>query len=98
MKCVDNPSVKWSALDIEAHIEPIIEEVLIDNPLEHEELVAFNAIKDGDKMESYFHGLIEEVFEVNQEVIIEFINQRIQDHLYYNREEIINEIKSLIKK
>ena len=92
MKYVDNPAVQWSALDIEAHIDPIIERDdasinFVDGRMEY-----------ADKLEHYFHELIEEVFEVNQDDIIEFINRRIQDHLYYNREEIINEIKSLIKK
>lgn len=79
-KYVDNPAVQWSGLDIEAFIDPIIE-------LTKEQ---------SEKLQDYFDEEIENVFESYRDDIIEFINYKIQDHIYYNKKQITEEINSIL--
>jgi len=82
-KYVDNPAVQWSGLDIEAFItisDPIIE-------LTKEQ---------SEKLQDYFDNEMENVIESYRDDIIEFINLKIQDHIYYNKKQIKQEINSIL--
>jgi len=79
-KCVNNTAVQWSGLDIEAFIDPIIE-------LNKEQ---------SERLQDYFDNEMENVIESYRDDIIEFINLKIQDHVYYNKNEMLNEIKQIL--
>ena len=81
MKQVENASLNWSGSDIEAFIDPIIEPTA----------------EESKKLQGYFNSVMEDVIESHRDDIIEFINNIIMDHIYYNKQEIKQEIEQILK-
>ena len=79
-KYVDNPAVQWIGLDIEAFIDPILEPTK----------------EQSEKLQDYFDNQMDNVVESYRDDIIEFINLKIQDYIYYNKKQITQEINSIL--
>lgn len=81
MQGIKNVSLDWSGSDVEAFIDPIIEPTA----------------EESKKLQGYFNSVMEDVFSIHEHEIIEFINSRIMDHIYYNKQEIKQEIEKILK-
>jgi len=92
MENVNNTSLKWSALDVEAYIDNLREEWIPgEKPLEFFDL-GINC-ENCEELQKMFFEEMKCVIIRNEENIIEYINSLILDHVCDYRDSIVHEIK-----
>lgn len=95
MKNVQNTSLQWSALDVEAYIDNLNEEWTPgEAPTEFFEL-DINS-ENCEELQQFFADEINTIIQKNEDNIIEYINNLILDHICENRAELVDEIKKII--
>lgn len=95
MKNVQNTSLQWSALDVEAYIDNVSEEWQPgEAPTDFFEL-DINS-ENCEELHRYFENEMKFIIQKNEDNIIEYINRLILDHVCENRSELVDEIKNII--
>ena len=95
MENVQNTCLKWSALDVEAHIDNLkYQWEPGEAPTEFFDL-GINSY-NCEELEKMFLEEMKTIILNNQDNIIEYINNLVQDHVYSYQEQILDEITEII--